>query len=190
MTRQLALLLCSFSAGTALAHTTPPVRLASDREAVAGLLAGANRYFVREVKLTQERQAIQKETGWAPEGDFYRFYVGRDEQLRDVGAVAFLTEYTVHGPVRVAVAFSPDGKVKGAMVVELTEETYPWVKSLIDGGFLGRFVGLDAHASFVAGTSAGGSMTQFYGDIIGSLVQRAALLYEASFLKRAAVPRP
>jgi Na+-translocating ferredoxin:NAD+ oxidoreductase RnfG subunit len=160
---------------------------------VAGLLAGAKRYFVREVKLTQaERQAIQveKETGWAPEEDFYRFYVGRDEQLRDVGAVAFLTEYTIHGPVRVAVALSPDGKVKGAMVVELSEETYPWVKSLIDGDFLGRFVGLDAHASFAAGARAGGSMTQFYGHIIGSLVQRAALLYEAGFLKRKAAPRP
>src|SRR5256885_13823216 len=122
--------------GVAAAHITPPVVLVSDRDVLAGSLAGAQRLFVREVRLTPaERQAIQKETGWAPEEDFYRFYIGRDEQQREVGAVTFLTEYTIHGPVRVAVALAPDGKVKGAAVAEVSEETYPWVKGLIDHGF-------------------------------------------------------
>ena len=55
--------------------------------------------------------------------DAGKFYVGRDEQGRMVAATVFLTEFTIHGPVRVAVALGPDGKVKGATVVELTEET-------------------------------------------------------------------
>src|SRR5207302_3801811 len=111
-------------------------------------LAGSKRYFVREVRLASaERQAVQNETGWAPDDDFYRFYIGRDDQQRDIGAVTFLTDYTIHGPVRVAVALSPDGKIKGAAVVEVSEETYPWVKRLIDQGFVSSFTGRDAHAS-------------------------------------------
>jgi Na+-translocating ferredoxin:NAD+ oxidoreductase RnfG subunit len=184
MTGRLALLLCALAAAPALAHVTPPVRLVSDREAVAELLAGAKRYFVREVRLTPaERENIQKDTGWEPDEDFYRFYVGRDEGQRDLGAVTFLTEYTIHGSVRVAVALGPDGKVKGAAVAEVSEETYPWVKTLIDRGFLSSFAGRDAHASFTA-PGGGSSMPRFYSQVIGSLVQRAALLYEAGVLKR------
>ena len=185
MTRRLAFLLCAMAAAPALAHITPPVLLVSDRDAVAGLLAGAKRYFVREVRLTPaERQAIERDTGWAPDEDFYRFYIGRDDRQQDVGAVTFLTEYTIHGPVRVAVALSPDGKVKGATVAEVSEETYPWVKTLIDQGFLASLAGRDAHAPFTPAAGGGSSMPRFYGDIIASLVQRAALLYEAGVLKR------
>ena len=186
MTRRFAFLLCALATGPALAHITPPVLLVSDREAVRSLLDGAKHYYMREVRLTPaERQAIQRDTGWAPDEDFYRFYIGRDDQQHDVGAVAFLTEYTMHGPVRVAVALSPDGKVKGAAVTELSEETYPWVKGLIDRGFLSSFVGRDPHASFTT-QGGGSSMPRFYGNILGSLVQRAALLYEAGVLRRAA----
>ena len=186
MTRRLVLLLCAMAAAPAFAHVTPPVLLLSDHDAVASLLAGAKRYFVREVRLTPaERAAIRKSTGWTPDEDFYRFYIGRDELQHDVGAVTFLTEYTIHGPVRVAVALAPDGKVKGAAVAEVSEETYPWVKTLIDRGYLESFAGRDAHSSFTAGTGAGSSMPRFYGDIIGGLVQRAALLYEAAVLRRA-----
>jgi hypothetical protein len=186
MNRRLVVLLCAMAAAPAFAHITPPVLLVSDRDAVSSLLAGARRYFVREVRLTPaERQAIKKDSGWGPDEDFYRFYIGRDEAQHDVGAVIFLTEYTIHGPVRVAVALAPDGKVKGAAVAEVTEETYPWVKAVIDRGDLASFVGRDAHSSFTAGAGAASSMPRFYGDIIASLVQRAALLYEAAVLKRA-----
>jgi Na+-translocating ferredoxin:NAD+ oxidoreductase RnfG subunit len=170
------------------AHITPPVVLTSDRDAVAGLLSGSRRYFVREVRLTpEERQAIQKQTGWTPDEDFYRFYVGRDDQGRLVAATIFMTEYTIHGPVRVAVGLGPDGKVKGARVVELTEETYPWVKPLIDRDFIGEFVGQGSAGRYtLAGQAgaAGDSMTQFYGQVIASLLQRAAILYDTTVLKR------
>src|SRR5205807_433691 len=83
---------------------------------------------------------------------------------------------------RVAVALAPDGKVTGARVVELTEETYPWVKGLIDRGFLQNFNGRDAHASFAMERGPGSSMPQFYGNVIAGLVRRAALLYEAGIL--------
>lgn len=160
-------------AGPALAHITPPVMLVSDRDAVVGLLSGARRFFVREVRLTaSERDAIKRQTGWTPDEDFYRFYLGRNAEGRLVAATIFVTEFTIHGPVRVAVALGPDGKVRGATVVEVTEETYPWVKPLIDQ---------DLTRLSPAGLE---SMPQFYAQVIAGLVRRAAVLYDVGVLKR------
>jgi len=73
------------------------------------------------------------------------------------------------------VALAPDGKVKGATVVELTEETYTWLRPL-----------LDPQAHFLSANLAKGldSMGQFYGQIVASLIQRATLLYDVGVLKR------
>ena len=166
------------TAGPALGHVTPPVVLVSDREAVAGLLAGARRFFVREVKLTPQQRQVLQRAGWTADEDFYRFYVGRDDQGRLVGAMVFLTEYTIHGPVRVAVGLGPDGKVRGATIVEVSEETYPWVKPLIDRDFTRDYVGLDSRGAFRLRDVRGDNMVQFYGQIVASLIQRAALLYD------------
>ena len=175
-------------AGMVAAHVTPPVVLTSDREAVAGLLSGSRRFFVREVRLSPaERAAIQKQSGWTPNEDFYRFYLGRDDQGALVAATTFMTEYTIHGPVRVAVGLGPDGKVKGAQVVELTEETYPWVKPLIDQDFARDYIGQGSAGRYALTDrvrAAGDSMTQFYGQVIVSLIQRAAILYDTTVLKR------
>jgi hypothetical protein len=174
-----ALVLACVVVGPALAHVTPPVVLASDRDAVVGLLSGARRFFVREVKLTPEqRRAVAQRAGSSPDESFYRFYLGRDDQGRLVGAVIFVTEYTIHGPVRAAVGLGHDVKVRGATVIELTEETYPWVKPLIDRNFIRDYVGLDGHGSFALKQTGGNDMTHFYGEVVASLIQRAALLYE------------
>ena len=174
-----ALVLGGLLAGPAVAHVTPPVVLMSDRDAVVGLLGNARRFFVREVKLSSEqRQAVAKRSGWNPDESFYRFYLGRDDQGRLVGAMLFLTEYTVHGPVRAAVGLGPDGKVRGATVVELTEETYPWVKPLIDQNFTRDYVGLDSRGPFTLKRTDGSDMTHFYGEVVATLIQRAALLYD------------
>ena len=176
------------AAGLVSAHVTPPVVLASDRDAVAGLLGGSRRFFVREVRLSPaERAAIQKQSGWTPNEDFYRFYLGRDDQGALVASTIFMTEYTIHGPIRVAVALNPDGKVKGAQVVELSEETYPWVKPLIDQDFARDYVGQDSTGRYALTDrvrAAGDSMTRFYGQVIVSLIQRAAILYDTTVLKR------
>lgn len=171
-------------AAPARAHMTPPLALASEREAVTSLLSGSSRYFVREVRLSPaEKEAVRKRTGWSADDDYYRFYVGRGG---DGGAVAYavlLTDFTIHGPVRLAVALAPDGAVKGVVLVEVTEETYSWVKPLLDAGFLQRFAGTDAvNASRnVAGVE--NAMARFYAGVIASLVRRAATLYEVAVRK-------
>lgn len=175
----LALGLAVATVGPVLAHVTPPVVLMSDREAVAGLLTGARRFFVREVRLTpDQKRSIQQRSGWTPNEDFYRFYLGRDEQGRLVGAMLFVTEYTLHGPVRVAVGLNPDGKVRGAAVVELTEETYPWLKSLLDQGLVRDYVGLDSRGPYTLERANVDGMAHFYGEVVASLIQRAALLFD------------
>ncbi|MFN3477339.1 MAG: hypothetical protein ACK4Z6_07295 [Candidatus Methylomirabilales bacterium] len=188
--RWLALLL--FVAGgarVALAHITPPVILISDREAVVGMLSGAKRFFVREVRLSaEEKELIRRQRGWRPEEDFYRFYLGRDEKGQLVAAVTFLTEFTIHGPVRVAVGLGPDGKVKDAKVVELTEETFPWLKPLLDQHLTRDYIGRDSRASFAISERFERahleSMPHFYAQIVASLIQRGAILYEVTILKR------
>ncbi|MGH7308519.1 MAG: hypothetical protein ACREK6_07475 [Candidatus Rokuibacteriota bacterium] len=186
-------------AGPAAAHVTPPVVLASDREVLLSSLAGARKFFVREVRLSDpERETLRRQVGWNPDEDFYRFYLGRNDAGALVAATVFLTEFTIHGPVRVAVSLGPDGRVKDARVVELTEETYPWVKPLIDQNFTQRYVGQDSRGPFALGPGSAGagqeSMTRFYGQVVTSLIQRGAALYEVAFAKRAAdaggAPRP
>jgi hypothetical protein len=181
VTRRMVPLLFLLCAAPALAHITPPVTLNSERGALTALLPGATRYFVREVRLTgAERETIGQQTGWTPDEEFDRFYLGRDDRGREVGAVTFLSDYTIHGPVRVAVGIAPDGRIRGAKVIEVSEETYPWIKSLVDRGFLDQFQGNDAHAVVRAIHGDAKSMTRFYGDVIRALVQRGAILYDVA----------
>jgi hypothetical protein len=175
--------------GVSLAHITPPVVLVSDRDAVLGMTGGAKKFFVREVRLSrEEREAIQRQWGWRPEEDLYRFYIGRDEAGQLTAAVIFLTEFTIHGPVRVAIGLGSDGKVRDAKVVELTEETYPWLKPLIDQDFTRDYAGRGSQGSFGLSerfARAGlDSMPQFYAQVVGSLIQRAAILFDVTVLKR------
>jgi hypothetical protein len=177
--------------GTAVAHITPPVVLASDREAVIALTPGARRFFVREVRLTEaDRQALRTEWGWTPDDDLHRFYVGRDDQGRLVSSVAFMTEVTVHGPVRVAVGIAPGSKVKGAVVVEVTEESYQWVKPIIDEDLSRAYAGLDLTGKFGVNermTKARlNPMSHFYGEVVASLIKRGLALYEVTVRRRGA----
>jgi hypothetical protein len=88
----------------------------------------------------------------------------------------------------VAVGLGPDGKVRGAQVVELTEETFPWLKPLIDQDFTQDHTGRDSRSSFGLSERtrriASESMPQFYAEIVASLIQRATVLFDIAVLKR------
>jgi hypothetical protein len=179
----------TWGAGVGLAHITPPVVLVSERDAVLAMTGGAKKFFVREVRLSpEEREAIQRQWGWRPEDELYRFYVGRDDAGQLIAAVIFLTECTIHGPVRVAVGLGPDGHVRGASVVELTEETYPWLKPLLDQDFTRDYVGRGSESRFGLSerwARAGlENMPQFYAQVVASLIQRATILFDVTVLKR------
>lgn len=184
-----ALVLCSLAAAaTLLAHITPPVILMSEREAVQGLLASAKKFSVRELRLTSgEKRQIEQQWHWKPTEDFYRFYMGRDAEGKLLGAVIFVTDYTIHGPVQVAVGIGPDGKVSGAHVIEVSEETYSWVKPLVDLHFSRWYVGQDCKAhceAMQAGIETLHPMCHFYAEILTSLVQRGSILYDVGVARR------
>jgi len=68
----------------------------------------------------------------------------------------------------------------------LTEETYPWVKPLIDRDFARDYAGQDSRGHFHLSDRLGSleAMPQFYGQVISGLIQRAALLFELGVLRR------
>lgn len=177
------LLVAGGVAPPARAHITPPVILLSDRDAVVGMLQGASRFFARDVRLAPEdRTLLQHHWDWQPDRDTYRFYLGRDQAGQLVGAVIFLTEMTIHGPVRVAVGITPDGKVKDAAVLELTEETYAWMEPFLARNFTQDYIGKDSRASFALSErfGSGSDMPHFYARIVASLVRRGVVLYEVT----------
>jgi len=182
-------LICCLGFGSVLAHITPPVVLLSEQDAVRGMTGGATKFFVREVRLTaEERETIRRQWGWKAEDEVYRFYIGRDAAGQLVAGVIFLTEFTIHGPVRVAVGLHPDGTVKDAKVIELTEETLPWLQLLLDQNLTQDYLGRNSHGNFALSgrfdVSQVESMPHFYGQIVASLIQRAAILFEVTVLKR------
>jgi len=189
--RLYSVLLCSLCLGIEVvyAHITPPVVLLSERDAVLGMMGNAARFFVRDIKLTpEEREVLQHQWGWQPEEALYRFYLGRDAAGHLVTAVTFLTEFTLHGPVRVAVGLDPNGKVKDAKVIELTEETFPWIQPLLEQNLTRDYIGRDSEATFKLGERFARvhlqSMPHFYGQIVASLIQRAVLLFDVAVIKR------
>jgi hypothetical protein len=150
------------------------------------MTTGAKKFFVREIRLTPEEQAqIEQQWGWRAQESFYRFYIGRDEQGKIVSAVTFLTEFTIHGPMRVAVALGPDGTVRDAQIVEVTEEISTWARALIAERFTKRFVGLTSQGHF--GSHHGGdqeNMVAFYGDVAARLIHHGTILFQVAFLNR------
>jgi len=171
-------------------HVTPPTVFISDREAVVSLTKGATTYVEHRVELTPgQRATMASRWGWSPEQAAYRFYEGRASGGRRIGAVVFLTAFTTHGPMRAAIAISPDGKVADARIVEVATESADWVRPLMDGIFVRSFAGLDSQGDFSARASQAavkGSMPRFYGTVFARLIQRAAILFDVAGLKQPA----
>jgi hypothetical protein len=131
--------------------------------------------------LPEQQKTVQQKWRWRPDEAFYRLFLARDEQARLVSAVIFVTEVTIHGPVRVAVGIGPDGRVKGAAVVALSEETYRWVKPLIEQDVTRDYVGQDTRGTFAVSDRLAktlDSMSRFYGAVIANLIRQGAILYE------------
>jgi hypothetical protein len=172
----------------ALAHINPPVVLLSDRDAMTAVLPGAASFRQATVKLSsQQKQSLQKQWRFRVEDASLRVHQGRDAQGRVVGWVVFLTQATIHAPVRLAVGVGQDGRITGAAVVEVSEESYPWVKPLIDQGFAKAFVGQGARGEFEVPEIASGrqrSMEKFYARVIATMAQWGAVLVETAGLHR------
>ena len=156
------------------AHVTPPRILMTELEALQRLFPGAGELPAQQMRLTPEvRLQIYKQFEWKPDSRYRVFPVGANGSS---GALFVLTDYTLHGPVRTAVAVDGQGRVKGAQILELQEEAYVWVKPIIDADFAKAWIGRDCQQGTKPAAPTDKNMIRFYRGIIeGQLCHAAAL---------------
>lgn len=165
-------------------HITPTVEIVSLDRAVRQLLPGATQFFLRDVKMSKEQVAhVKSLVNWVPEEKEVKFYVGRDSG-RDLGSVEWIKVDSRHGPVGIAVRFTPDGQLNGAIVTHATEETVTWVKEVIGAGLLDQFRGktlatIDSALESVSDRV--GRMPAHMGEVIVRGVARATALRQAAY---------
>jgi len=164
------------------AHPTPVVKLVAHADAIRSSLTGAARFFVRSVTIGKRDLAtIRKSVDYTPDNPDEQFYIGKSADGRDVGVVLFPEAHPIHGPVEVALAMTPDGKIARVIVTRATVETKPWVEEAIQTGFLERFKGLSVTDNpAVAVTPLKGklaAMPYFEAEVIAAAVKRGLVLY-------------
>src|SRR5438477_8936889 len=126
----------------ALLHITPAVVLVKRPDAVQALLPGADAYFAREVHLSAaDAHRLHAAVGWSPEDGVLAFYTGKAGSAA-VGALEFVRVDTPHGPIEVAVGFTPQGAVRGVVVTKATVEMKPWVLEAVAAGLTDHYRGL------------------------------------------------
>ncbi len=180
------IIISALLAGTpfALAHVSPNVKLATTKEAVSQLLP-SGKLFIKQVQLDDSQMQKLKSSGnWNSHETKYQFYVSRDENNSIQRAMVFITEFTRHGPIVVAVALDSKGKVADAMITDIHMETLEWVGPLIRNDFLKEFRGkgsemsLDLQFESLEQTSP---ITRSFARIIANAVKRSAQLYQLVF---------
>jgi hypothetical protein len=153
------------------AHMSPPVQLVGEEEAVRTLMPDL-KIVAQHLRLSSPRiKEIYRNTGWRPSEKTIRYYTGTDEQGAVHTTVFVISDYTLHGSIRVAAACNSEGKVTGAELLELSEEAYNWVKPLIDQNYMKQVVQENAAAPANAGT-----MTKYYAEQIAKAVRQVPVL--------------
>ena len=116
---------------------------------------------------------------WSPENDVLTFYLGRSGNA-DVGTLEFVRVDTPHGPLEVAVGFTPAGAIRDVLVTKATVEMKPWVQDAESAGLLRSYAGLQpaqAPAGAAAVTGKTGSLAVYVAGEVDKGVQRALTAY-------------
>src|SRR3989454_1008245 len=118
----------------ALLHITPIVVLVKRPDAVQALLPGADAYVAREVHLSgTDAHRLHQAVDWSPEDGVLVFYGGTAGST-SVGALEFVRVDTPHGPIEVAVGFTPPGAGRGGVVPKAAAERKPWGVEAVAAG--------------------------------------------------------
>jgi hypothetical protein len=153
-------------------------------QAVRKLLPDATQFFLRDVRMSKAQVAhVDSLVNWVPEEKEVKFYVGRDAG-RDLGSVEWIKVDSRHGPVGIAVRFTPEGQLDGAIVTHATEETVAWVKEVIDAGLLDRFRGktlTTIDGALAPVRDRVGRMPAYMGQVIVRGVARATALRQSAY---------
>ena len=173
-------LLFRAAAIAAVLHITPAVVLVKRPDAVLALLPGAEAYFAREVHLSNsDAHRLHLAVDWSPEDGVLTFYGGKTGSTV-VGSLEFVRVDTPHGPIEVAVGFTPDGTVRGVIVTKATVEMKPWVLDAVGAGLGDRYRGLKpgdrpAGAAAIAGRAC--NLAEYIAGEVDKGVARALAAY-------------
>jgi hypothetical protein len=173
----LAVVAAATAATPAFAHVTPNVTLLKRGEFVKQSLPAATEFFQQKLAFGGvDAAAIKSRTHWTPSEEEVQVYLGRDAGKRLVGSVLFLWVPSEHGPVGVAVAFDPAGKILQAAVTDAGSEPLAWVRPLLQGDGMAAFAGMPLDASpdpARVAPAVTGTMSRYYAEIISQGVMRA-----------------
>jgi hypothetical protein len=160
----------------ALLHITPAVVLVKRPDAVQALLPGASAYFAREVHLSaDDAHRLHAGVDWSPEDGVLTFYTGTSGST-SVGVLEFVRVDTPHGPIEVAVGFTPQGVVRGVVATKATVEMKPWVLEAVAAGLTDHYRGLkpgDAPAGAARIASRVGNLAEYVAQEVDKGVARA-----------------
>src|SRR5437867_12968181 len=168
----------------AVLHITPAVVLVKRPDAVQALLPGADAYFAREVHLSApDAHRLHTAVDWSPEDGVLTFYLGRTGPAA-VGALELVRVDTPHGPIEVAVGFTPQGTVRGVLATKATVEMKPWVLEAVAAGLTDHYRGLkpgDAPAAAARIASRVGNLAEYVAQEVDKGVARALAAYGAFY---------
>jgi hypothetical protein len=187
----LVTLIIAGSATPVWGHVTPNVEILKRGEFVKQSLPAATQFFEQKLAFgPADAAAIKSRTGWTPSEEDVKVYLGRDAGKRLVGSAVFLWMPSEHGPVGVAVAFDPTGKILQAAVTDVGSEPLAWVRPLLAAGGLAPFSGLPLDASpdpAKLAPAVTGNMSRYYAEVVAQAVARAQAIDRVSLA--AAEPR-
>lgn len=171
-------------ASPAFAHVTPNVTLLKRGEFVKQSLPAAAEFFEQKLAFGgADATAIKSRTHWTPSEEDLKVYLGRDAQKRLIGSALFLWVPSEHGPVGVAVAFDPAGKILQAAVTDVGSEPLAWVRPLLQGDGMTAFAGLPLDATpdpAKVAPGVSGNMSRYYAEVIAEGVARAQAVERVS----------
>jgi hypothetical protein len=169
----------------ALLHITPVVVLVKRPDAVQILLPGADAYVAREVHLSAtDAHRLHEAVDWSPEDGVLVFYAGTAGST-SVGALEFVRVDTPHGPIELAVGFTPQGAVRGVVATKATVEMKPWVLEAVAAGLTDHYRGLkpggEAPGGAAAVASRVGNLATYVAGEVDKGVARALAAYGAFY---------
>jgi hypothetical protein len=174
----------AIAATPTLAHVTPNVALLKRGEFVKQSLPAATEFFEQKLAFgAADVAAIKSRTRWTPSEEDVKVYLGRDAEKRLAGSALFLWVPSEHGPIGIAVAFDPAGKVLRAAVTDVGSEPLAWVRPLVQADGLAAFAGLPLDATpdpAKVAPGVTGNMSRYYAEVIADGVARAQAVERVS----------
>lgn len=163
------------------AHITPMVHLKEHNAAIKMILREGQSFYVKNIAIGHdERTKIRSISGWKPNLEVYKFYYGKDSAGDQIGDVLFISVNSKHGPLTLAVGFSPENVVTKVLLTDIPVEPLSWVRKLLRKPFLNNFVGKSAgEIADVINTISHkelGEMTYYYAKVIVRGVEQAVVL--------------